>query len=334
MEDLEYLQALLGGEELPAISAECRDIWVLSDGSAEGLKVVDQARSLAATLGARVQAVLLGAQETAGLIAAGADRVHLAAQSLAGDAERVLNVLAPFLAEARPEFILCADDWLGRGVAPRLAQRLGAGLATRCLEISINENDRTLIAVRPVYEGEYYEVVNFAPHWPQMATLITARLGQPYLDSYRTGEVEALALDLSTPGRVRSVGEGMPPHAALPLSKAATVVCGGAALGEVGFAKLAALADRLGGVWAGAREAFELGWVEKERLVDIAGHHIAPRLYMAFGVAGDGMHAAAVKGARCMVAVHPDPQAPIFAGADLGIVGDPAEVMERLLAAL
>jgi electron transfer flavoprotein alpha subunit len=68
--------------------------------------------------------------------------------------------------------------------------------------------------------------------------------------------------------------------------------------------------------------------------VDITGQRVAPRLYMAFGIAGDVMHAAAVKGAKCVVAVHPDPQAPILAGADLGIVGDPAEVMERLLAAL
>jgi electron transfer flavoprotein alpha subunit len=214
MDDLEYLQALMGGEELPTTSSEYRDIWVLTDGLAEGLKVVDQARTLAATLGARVQAVLLGEREASDLIAAGADRVHVASeypQGLAGDAECALNALAAFLAEAKPEHILCADDWLGREVAPRLAQRLGAGLAMRCLEISINENDRTLVAVRPVYAGEYYEVVNFAPHWPQMATLITARLAPPYADRYRAGETEALALDLSTPGRVRSLGETSPP---------------------------------------------------------------------------------------------------------------------------
>jgi electron transfer flavoprotein alpha subunit len=337
MEDFEYLQALMGGAELPVTSSEYRDIWVLTDGSAEGLKVVDQARTLAATLGARVQAVLLGEREASDLIAAGADRVHVASeypQGLAGDVEGVLNALASFLAEAKPEYILCADDWLGREVAPRLAQRLGAGLATRCLEVSINESDRTLVAVRPVYAGEYYEVVNFAPHWPQMVTLITARLAQPYSDRYRAGETEALALDLSTPGRVRSLGETSLPGGPVPLDKAAIVVCGGAALGEAGFARLAALADRLGGACAGAREAFELGWIEKERLVDITGHQVAPRLYMAFGIAGDVMHAAAVKGARCVVAVHPDPQAPIFAGADLGIVGDPAEVIDRLLAAL
>ena len=343
MEDFEYLQALMGGEELPLTTSEYRDIWVLTDGSAEGLKVVDQARTLAATLGARVQAVLLGEQETSDLIGAGADRVHVAAEypqgaeypqdreGLAGDVEGVLNALASFLAEAKPEYVLCADDWLGREVVPRLAQRLDAGLATRCLEVSINESDRTLVAVRPVYAGEYYEVVNFAPHWPQMATLITARLAQPYSDRYRTGETEALALDLSTPGRVRSLGETGLPGGPVPLNKAAIVVCGGAALGEAGFARLAALADRLGGACAGAREAFELGWIEKEDLVDITGHQVAPRLYMAFGIAGDVMHAAAVKGARCVVAVHPDPQSPIFAGADLGIVGDPAEVIDRLL---
>jgi electron transfer flavoprotein alpha subunit len=347
MEDFEYLQALMGGEELPEISTEYRDIWVLTDGTPEGLVVVDQARRLAEALGARVQAVLIPGghptgegDETGDLIAAGADRVHVAAETLAGDvalaegSEVTVNALAPFLEEAKPEFILCADSWLGRGVAPRLAQRLGAGLATRCLEVSINESDRTLVAVRPVYEGEYHEVVNFAPHWPQMATLITAPLSQPYLDRYRSGETDTLPLDLSATPRVRVLGEATPPDGPVPLEKASVVVSGGAALGEAGFEKLAALATRLGGAFAGAREAFELGWIEKERLVDITGHKIAPKLYMAFGVAGDVMHAAGIKGAKFVVAVHPDPEAPIFAQADLGIVADPAEVIEQLLAAM
>jgi electron transfer flavoprotein alpha subunit len=341
MDDLEYLQALMGGEELPEISTEYRDIWVLTDGTADGLKVVDQARVLAETLGARVQAVLIPGRsslgrgdEMADLIAAGADRVHLAEGSLAGNAEVALNALTPFLEEAKPEFILCADDWLGREVVPRLAQRLGVGLAARCLELSINESDRTLIAVRPVYEGEYYEVVTFAPRWPQIATLITAPLSEPYLDRYRTGETEAFTPEPSAYGRVRVTDQAASPGGPPSLPKASVVVSGGAALGETGFEKLAALAERLGGTYAGAREAFELGWIEKDRLVDVTGHQIAPQLYMAFGVAGDMMHAAGVKGARFVVAVHPDPEAPIFAQADLGIVGDPIEVIEELLSSL
>jgi electron transfer flavoprotein alpha subunit len=336
MEDFDYLQALMGGEDLSEISTAYRDIWVLTDGAPDGLKVVDQARALAETLGARVQAVLMCEQETDDLIAAGADRVHVAEGDWPHDPEVVVGALAAFFEEAKPEFVLCADDWLGREVAPRLAQRLGAGLATRCLELSINASDRSLLAVRPVYQGEYYEVVSFAPRWPQMATLITAPLGQPYLDGYRTGDTQPLALPpaAAAPGRVRQVGQATPPERLDSLEKAAIVVSGGAALGEAGFAGLAELAARLGGAAAGAREAFEMGWIEKERLVDVTGHQVAPRLYMAFGVAGDGLHAAAIRGARCVVAVHPDPEAPIFAQADLGIVGDPAEVIDHLLMVL
>lgn len=335
MEDFEYLQALMGGEELPEITTDYRDIWVLTDGTVEGLKVVDQARMLAETLGARVQAVLIEeGSQTADLIAAGADRVHIWAEGVVGDAEVALNALAAFLEDARPEFVLCADDWLGREVAPRLAQRLSAGLATRCFEVSINESDRTLVAVSPVYGGEYYEVVNFAPHWPQMVTLITAPFSEPYLDSYRTGETETFTPDGSEVARVRTLGDALPPDGPVPLGKASVVVSGGAALGEAGFEKLASLAARLGGAYAGAREAFELGWIEKDLLVDITGHQIAPRLYMAFGVAGDVMHAAGIKGAGFVVAVHPDPDAPIFAQADLGIVGDPSEAIDHLLALL
>ncbi len=314
---------------------------MLTDGGVSGIKVVAQARTLAETLGARVQAVLVPTKEpleerieAADLIAAGADRAHVASEQVTPHAEDALNVLVPLLQDAQPEFILCDDGWLGREVAPRLAQRLGAGLATRCLEVSINETDRTLIALRPVYEGEYYEVVNFAPHWPQMATLITSQLSQPYLDSDRSGETETLATVHSVPGHVRVIGKTTPHDGRPSLDKASIVVSGGAALGEAGFLKLAALADRLEGVVAGAREAFELGWIEKDLLVDITGQQIAPNLYLAFGVAGDVMHAAGVKGAKFVFAVHPDPDAPIFARADLGIVGDPVEVIDRLLAVL
>jgi electron transfer flavoprotein alpha subunit len=334
MEDFEYLQALMGGEELPEITAEHRDVWVLTDGTAGGLKVVDRARVLAEALGGRVQVVLLSGEATADLVAAGADRVHIASDSLPRDVEISLNVLAPFLEEAKPEFILCADDWLGRGLAPRLAERLGAGLATRCLEVSIDERDRTLVVVRSVYGGEYYEVVNFAPHWPQMVTLITAPLGEPYLDGRREGETEVLSWELLPLTHVRTLGQTTPPDEPPSLDRASVVVSGGVALGEAGFEKLAVLAERLGGAAAGAREAFELGWVEKDQLVDLTGHQIAPNLYMAFGVTGDSLHTAGIRGARFVVAVHPDPDVPIFDQADLGVVGDPSEVIDRLLAAL
>jgi electron transfer flavoprotein alpha subunit len=334
MDDFEYLQALMGGEELPDITTEHRDIWVVTDGSPEGLIVVGQARVLADALGARVQALLIREGPAEDLIAAGADRVHASAHSLPQNAEQVLETLAPFLEQARPEFILCADDWLGQEVAPRLAQRLNAGLATRCREVSINETDRTLVAVRPVYEGEYYEVVNFAPRWPQLATLITAPLGAPYLDRYRSGEVETFAPETSNAGRVRQVGGGALPGGRAPLSEAEIVLAGGAALGQAGFDRLAVLANRLGAALAGAREAFELGWIEKDCMVDVTGHRVAPRLYVAFGVAGDVLHAAAIQDARFVVAVHPDPEAPIFQQADLGIVGEPVEAIDRLLEAL
>jgi electron transfer flavoprotein alpha subunit len=306
---------------------------VLTDGGPDGLKVIDRARTLAETLGARVQVVLTRQGETSDLIAVGADRVYVPAEALGGDAESVAGILAPFLEEARPEFILCADGWLGREVAPRLAQRLDAGLATRCLQVSINESDRTLVAVRPMYEGEYYQEVHFAAHWPQMATLITASLSLPYLDSSRSGEVETYS-PAPIDSRIRQVEEVSPPNGPVPLETASIVISGGAGLGQDNFEKLQDLAEKLRGSVAGAREAFELGWIEKGGLVDIAGHKLSPRLYMAFGIAGDVMHSAGIKGAGYVVAVHSDPDAPIFAQADLGIVAHPAQVIDRLLAAL
>jgi len=68
--------------------------------------------------------------------------------------------------------------------------------------------------------------------------------------------------------------------------------------------------------------------------VGVTGQEVAPDLYVAVGISGDTIHNAAVTGARQVIAIHANPAAPIFKVADLGLVGEPKDVLTALIAAL
>jgi electron transfer flavoprotein alpha subunit len=339
------------------------------------LEMVGKARELAAALGAYVQSVLLGegleglAQE---LIQRGADSVYLADDGLASHAtglashatglashatglashatglashatlaeyhlETYAQVLSDLFQEQKPEIILFGATELGQELAPRLAQRLGTGLISDCLDLFIDETERVLLARHPVYGGEYFHVSTFLGAKPQIATVRPGAFRLPFADEYRYGDVEEIAVNLEgVEGKVKmlstSAEEAQPQ---VPLSQAKTIVAGGRGVGDAeGFALVEELAKALGGQVAGSRGAFDEGWIGEEQQVGLSEVTVKPDLYVACGIAGDVHHYFAMQESRFVVAIHKDPDAPIFKIADVGIVGDPKEVIPPLLAEL
>lgn len=116
------------------------------------------------------------------------------------------------------------------------------------------------------------------------------------------------------------------------LTEAAVVVAGGRGVGSAeGFSLLARIAAALGGCLGGTGTARELGWVPSHACINLPGAQIRPRLYLAGGVSGSVRHRAAIRGARTVVAIDSDPDAPILREADFGIVGDLHEILPALL---
>jgi electron transfer flavoprotein alpha subunit len=151
-------------------------------------------------------------------------------------------------------------------------------------------------------------------------------------DPSRTGEIETIDAP-STDNRVHDLGPiNFSPPNWRPLSKARVIVAAGRGLQDAeGMALAAELAALLGAELAGDRSARDLGWVDVDHEVGVTAQEVAPELYVALGVLGDTVHNAAMVGARRVVAVHANRRAPIFAVADVAVVGEPKVIVRGLL---
>jgi electron transfer flavoprotein alpha subunit len=137
------------------------------------------------------------------------------------------------------------------------------------------------------------------------------------------------------PARGRVVARGRRREDDLDVLANADVVIGvGQGVDPAHYPELEPLRRRLGAELAATRKVTDQGWMPHARQIGITGHAIAPRLYLALGTSGKYNHTVGVRSAGTIVAVNPDPEAPVFAFADLGIVGDWRVVVPALDAAL
>ena len=332
-------------------SDDPHDSWVVAE-TQDGLltpltkELVYGARTSADMMGFYVKVALLGSGvvDTANeLYSVGADRVYVAdddrlrpcegSESSHGCYELWLKVLSDLFAAQAPEFVLFGATPLGEALAPRLAQRFGAGLINHALLLKVDDFDRCFIGRRAAYGGEYYEVMSTAGARSHFATVLPDTFGAPYPDASRYGEVETVEVNLEeVEARIKTIG---PVEFTLPQPKlkyARQIVSVGRQVGDIDAAR--SLANALGAELAGARESLDEHFIAESQVVGITGERVAPELYIALGIRGDTMHSWGMKDARYVVAVHPDPDAPILKQADAAIVGDPAKVARELAEAL
>ena len=292
-------------------------------------------RRLADALGEPLIAAVLGsgvgnaAQEA---IAHGADHIYVA------DAEVLLTyqtasyctVLEQIAEQAEPEVLLVGMSDNGRDLGPRLAFRLRTGLASDCVDLTINAETRLLEATRPVSGGNAMATVVIEKTRPQMATVRAKTMPAAEPDAGRQGEViavdvsvDATALPVTVVERVKAESEGV------RLEDAEIVISGGRGLKgpDDFYAILEPCAKALGGTIGASRAAVDEGWVPTQLQVGLTGKIVSPKLYVACAISGAAQHMAGCGYSKTIVAVNRDPDAPIYQRANIGIVGDYKKVI-------
>ncbi len=301
---------------------------------------------LAAELGGSVEAALLGSGPGAPsgasgqslpdtLAQYGATKVYLADDPALAQysSEGYTNTLAALIcgdaatSGVEPAIILIGATAMGKDLAPRLAARLGVGLASDCTALEIDGG--RLVATRPIFAGKALAKVKLKGD-PQVATVRPNVLPAPEPDAAATAKVEPVT---ATAGEVRAkvVGIAGAGEGDIDVAEADIIVTGGRGVGgPEGFAPVRGLAKTLGAAVGASRAAVDAGWIEHSHQVGQTGKTVTPNLYIACGVSGAIQHLAGMKTSKVIVAVNKDPEAPIFKMANYGIVGDLFEVVPLL----
>jgi electron transfer flavoprotein alpha subunit len=301
------------------------------------LEALSAARKLADTLQESVIALrLTGVEPSFNLAHYGADKIINVQHDLlsAYSTEGFCAAVAQVAQKVQPRFILGSASAMGRDLLPRVAARLGVGLAQDCIEIQVVEGQQ-LECVRPMYAGKAYAKVRLLMS-PAMATLRpnVFSLGAP--DTARGGEVETFVPELAADQIHATVKETqVSAGQKIELTEANIIVSGGRGVkGPENFPLIEALADALGGAMGASRAAVDAGWIDHHHQVGQTGKTVSPTLYIACGISGAIQHLAGMSSSKYIVAINKDPEAPIFNVADYGIVGDLFDVVPVLTEAV
>jgi electron transfer flavoprotein alpha subunit len=295
------------------------------------LETVSEARRLAGPLAASVTTVVIGPGSealAAELTAQGADRVVVFDDPAFGSyaTESYARALAQATSEAKPSVVLVPFTAMGKDLAPRVAAKMGAGLASDCVALEVK--DGRLVARRPMYAGKAYATVEWAGE-PQMATLRPNVFPLGPKDAGRPVDMVRGASDAST--RAKVTGVSATSQGKIQLSEAQIIVSGGRGLkGPENFHLVESLAEALGAAVGASRAIVDAGWVDHQLQVGQTGRTVSPLLYVACGISGAIQHLAGMSSSKYIVAINKDKDAPIFKVADYGIVGDLFEVLPRL----
>lgn len=318
-----------------------KNIWIIVEHT-EGvikdasLETINAGKMLARNSGGgAVTAVVPSAGQTVPmdvLIHHGADRVlTLKHDALAHYANAAyLYALIPCIEDKKPDIILIPATSHGKDLAPALAAKLGAALATDCISL---ETDAAggLKVKRPIYAGKAIATLTFDDAPIKILTLRPKVFRGEGPDSSRKGELEEYAATIpdSLPLKIKEIVREA--GAALDITEARIVVSGGMGMQKPeNFRLLEELAQTLGAAVGASRPVVDNGWRPFSCQVGQTGRTVSPDLYIACGISGAVQHLAGMSSSKCIIAINKDPYAPIFSIADYGIVGDILEIAPLL----
>ena len=329
------------------------NVWVFIEQEAGkiadvSLELVCKGRELAAQLGVKTEAVLLG-DNVAGcvdtLFAYGCDNVFLAEDSRL-EPFTVLpyaKVIMDLIRAHKPNILLFGATLKGRELAPRVASEKLGGLTADCTDLRIDDfedkkNNKSytnkLMQIRPAFGGNIIATIVNTWDDPQMVTVREGVMKLDEPDFGRKGTVTPVEVKLTDAETVIKVLERVRADKEVDLKGAQIIVAGGYGVGsKANFKLIYDLAEALGGEVGASRAAVDAGWIDHDHQVGQTGVTVRPRLDIACGISGSIQHCAGMSESKKIIAINTDPGAPIFSVAHYAIVGDLNTVIPQMIKA-
>jgi electron transfer flavoprotein alpha subunit len=244
--------------------------------------------------------------------------------------------LSQVVNSAKPDLILLPHTYQVRDFAPKLAAMLGKGMIGDC--IGYRHESAKLVFVRQMFQGKTVADVTFQGAAPWFASFQAGAFRADLVKAHPSGKapVNRISVELKA-GQIRTKPLELFREAksAVDLTQAPLIVAIGRGIkAPENIPQAEALAKALGAEIAASRPICDEGWLPMERQIGSSGQTVAPKLYLALGISGAIQHVVGMKGARTIVAINKDQNAPIFEIADYGVVGDIFEFMPALTEAL
>jgi electron transfer flavoprotein alpha subunit len=236
------------------------------------------------------------------------------------------KILADIIKKEGATIIIMGATLMGKDLAPRVAARLDAALATDC--ISVETADSDLKIVRPMYAGKVRATIRLKSEIKMLTIRPNVYLAE---ENPVTAELKEYIVD---PAEIKSTVTGVIAGSKdkLDVTEADIIVSGGRGMkGPENFHLITDLAKKFNAAQGASRAVVDAGWRPYEEQVGQTGKTVSPSLYIAVGISGAIQHLAGMSSSKYIVAINKDSEAPIFKVADYGIVGDLFEVVPKML---
>jgi electron transfer flavoprotein alpha subunit len=234
---------------------------------------------------------------------------------------------------AKPDLVLLPHTYQVRDFAPKLAASMGKGMIGDCVGYRWESNK--LIFVRQMFQGRTAADVVFTGEAPWVASFQAGAFRADLAAKHPGGkaQVKSIAVELTLEQiRTKPLELFREAKQAVDLTQAPTLVSVGRGIKAAENIALAEkLASLMGGVVSASRPICDEGWLPMDRQIGSSGQTVAPKLYLALGISGAIQHVVGMKGARTIVAINKDKNAPIFEVADYGVVADLFEIVPALI---
>ena len=228
--------------------------------------------------------------------------------------------------ELNPDLMVFGHTYETRDWVPRLSARLDKAFVSDCVKVQFESN---LHFIRPIYQAKLNEKIKL-----NNQGIVSFQAGSYSSENIIEGScsIEEKSLDLQIDLTVRP-GERFKESAeGVDLSNAEVIVSIGRGVGKIENVDLVkSLAEKLNAQIGASRPVVDAGWLDHSYQIGSSGQTVSPKLYLAVGISGAIQHLVGMKGAKNIIAINKDPNAPIFEISDYAVLGDIFEILPKLI---